>query len=200
MHQTITHVLVLVDPKDVSLATQIAAIRLAAGTGALVTLLHVNERGARIKATAQLDALENLHQILWALPHETIVSPVHSDDLRRQSIKLLNAMRDRLMEFVPDGLDVRVVYRSGDAAEETTQFIEDAGVDVVFIESPASSKNPEIRRLANKLQRCCPCQLQTVCSPNRRSETLWRMASKIGQKLWPKWRTSDRRLSPAAEI
>jgi hypothetical protein len=159
---SISHVLVIVDPDDESLATPLAAIQLTSGTGALVTLLHVDQRQARVKATAQLDAIANLHEVLLAPPDETIVAPVYSDDSRRQAVERLRVLREKLVAFGPDDLQIRVVCRRGDGVAETLAFVEEAGVDVVFVPAPSICNCPALRRLSSGLRESCPCLLQVV--------------------------------------
>ena len=82
MNDPITHIMVLVVPEIDSLATQLAATQLASSTGALVTLLHVDDRGDQLQITSQLDAIENLHRVLLMPRQDTDVLPAYSEVFR----------------------------------------------------------------------------------------------------------------------
>ena len=169
MNDPITHIMVLVVPEIESLATQLAATQLASSTGALVTLLHVDDRGDQLQITSQLDAIENLHRVLLMPRQDTDVLPAYSEVFRRAAIKRLDAMRDRLAALSPEGVDIRVAYRRGDAHAEVCAFIDEAGVDVVFIQSAISCRNATLRRLTKSLQRQCKCQIQIVHPPGTKA-------------------------------
>ena len=78
-------------------------------------------------------------------------------------------MRDRLAALSPEGVDIRVAYRRGDAHAEVCAFIDEAGVDVVFIQSAISCRNATLRRLTKSLQRQCKCQIQIVHPPGTKA-------------------------------
>jgi hypothetical protein len=194
----ISHVLVPVDPHDDTQAAQLAALQLAQGAGALVTLLYVHNPLARIETSNDIDAIRNLHAVMSAAPEDGLPVPVYSDNGRQESIGSLSHLRAWLAAIAPEGLQVRVVCRCGDALDETLSFIEEAGVDVVLIQSPADCKSPSLRRLARSLQQHCSCQLQIVHPPRRGAP-----ASSFAL-LWRGWwrsiksrlRTSGRARSP----
>ena len=195
---SITHVLVPVDPNDGLQASQLAALQLASGMGAMVTLLYVHERYVRLKVTSELDALSNLHAVLSAPPEENQAAPVHADQDKRPALKRLQEMRDQLALVGPDDTDIRVAFRSGDPRREIDDFINETGVDVVMVQSPAACTSKMLRRIARMLQKRCPCQLQIVYPPHRPRPTL---RSQL-QSWWKSWKSPrrefDRAMLPGA--
>ena len=199
MHQPITHVLVPVDPQDDSQAAQLAALHLACGTNALVTLLHVQERHDRILVTAQLDALSNLHQIMRAPPEDNPITPVYPDTDSRKSIRSLRKVRNKLVAISPDDLQIRVACRRGDPVVETEAFINEAGVDVVMVESPATCKSSSLRRLARGLQQHCSCQLHIVHPPHTKSELPGQMIRAWWKSIASRWQKMGRTIAPSSK-
>jgi hypothetical protein len=191
--------MVPVDPDFDSLASQLAAVQSASGTGALVTLLHIDERRARLMPSVQLDAVGNLHQMLFVPPEEATIAPAYPEKPLRKELKRLQAMRDRLMAVGPEGAHVRVAYRRGDAPAEAAAFIDDAGVDVVFLQSPASCRSATLRRLARTLQRGCACQIHIVHPPTARAvDRGW--FNQWWNSLVASWRKRKRPASPAGTL
>lgn len=199
MNYAIDHVLVLVDPYEESQVAPLAAMRLAAGSGALVTLLYVRERIARFQATSQLSAIENLHQVLMAPPEDDQIAPVYPEQDRRPSMKRLRAMQSQLSLVGPEDLQIRVVFRRGDPVEETIGFINESGVDVVMVESPATCKSSSVRQLARDMQRHCTCQLQIVHPP--RTKPTGPTAIFLGWwgSIVGRYRKLDRAVMPTAQ-
>ena len=204
VNQSITHVLVPVDPDDIAQTAQLAAMQLAANDGALVTLLYVHDRPTRTKPETGLDALSNLHDVMLAPPQESQIAPVYPDPTRERSIHRLREIREGLIRHGFDESQVRVAFRYGDPKDETASFIEEAGVDVVFIQSPATSESASLRRLAHELQHDCPCQLQIVHPARRKSPAAYKRAllnimlnptsvlQSVALKFgWPSWRKMD---------
>ena len=148
MDQRITHILVPVDSDDDTRAAQLAAMRLAAGDGAMVTLLYVHDRHARMRSEAGIDSIANLHQVMSASPQDFLMTPVYPDHKKQQSLQHLRETREHLSLRGFDESLIRTAFRCGDATEETAKFIDEAGVDVVLIQSPGSLKSPILRRLA----------------------------------------------------
>lgn len=162
--------LVPTGPDETSTAAAVAAIQLAAGAGALVTLLYVHDRRARFEATVELDAVANLHQVMMAPPEANQFAPAFPDRLRGQALKGLSAQCQELEAICPEGVQLRAVWRQGDPLQETLTFIEETGVDVVVALAAATCKSAAMRRLVRTLPHYCPCPLQTVfppCTPVR---------------------------------
>lgn len=170
--ESISHILVPVVVDDESRDAQLAALQLATGAGALVTLLYVHERYADVRATAQLDAIENLHQVLLAPPGVSHAAPAYPDHDWRPALRRLLAMRDELSLKALEGLDVRVACRRGDPARETRSFIDEMGVDVVIAPSPDATRSKTMRRLTRQLQQHCSCRLHIVHPPRTAAPTL----------------------------
>lgn len=189
---SITHVLVPVDPNDGLQASQLAALQLASGMGAMVTLLYVHERYVRLKVTSELDALSNLHAVLSAPPEENQAAPVHADPDKRPALKRLQEMRDQLALVGPEDMNIRVAFRSGDPRQEIDDFINETGVDVVIVQSPAACASKMLRRISRMLQQSCPCQLQIVHPPNCPRPTL---RSQF-HSWWKSWRMPRREFDP----
>lgn len=167
MSPPIHHVLVPVDPNDKSQWAQDAALNLALGSGALITLMHVRECPRPIAAGGHLDAVSSLHEVMMLPAHDNAYIPAHREERRHALLPQLQAMQAALAAEIPDHVQIRVVCREGDAVAEVRAYIDEAGVDVVVVQSPQACKSPLLRRITRALEQRCSCQVQIVCPPNR---------------------------------
>jgi hypothetical protein len=168
----IHHVLVPVDVEDDSRASALAGVHLASGSGALITLLAVREPEVKFIPSAQLDAFDNLHRVLAAPPGARQFAPAFPAADREWTLRRLRTLRDKLAAQSPDHLQIRVVCREGEALEETRAFIEEAGVDVVVVEAPATCRSAVLRPLARGLQSRCACHVHAIHPPRPARESL----------------------------
>lgn len=186
-----THVLVPVHPDEPSASGTAAraALHLAAGGGALVTLLYVHDRGGALEASAQLDALSNLHQIMMAPPMTNHAAPAFADLRRGKALAALSSQWSELTSLCPQGVQLRAAWRAGDPVAETVAFIDEAGVDIVVAPAPSSCRGGALRRLARVLPHSCSCQVQTVfppraVAPKRRDFLGARLLSTFWKQFW----------------
>jgi nucleotide-binding universal stress UspA family protein len=179
----ISHVLVPVDVEDDSRAAALAAIHLASGSGALVTLLAVREPEVKLTPSAQLDAFDNLHRVLTAPAGARQFAPAFPAADQEWTLRQLRTLRDRLAAQSPDHLQIRVVCREGEPLDEVRAFVEEAGVDVVVVEAPATCRSSVLRRLARGLQNRCPCHVHTIHPPRPAAETLGEVCGRWWRSL-----------------
>lgn len=156
------HILVPIDPGDLSRAAPLAALQLASGAGALVTLLHVHDRCPEFTPTVQLDALSNLQLVLQAPPHVVECAPVFPDNQRRLSLQRLRALGRELESSRPEEVRLSLAWRQGNPLAETLAYVEESGVDVVVLPAPAACRSPMLRRFARELPPRCTCEVHIV--------------------------------------
>jgi nucleotide-binding universal stress UspA family protein len=183
LDSSISHVLVPVDVEGESRAAAIAAIHLASGSGALITLLAVREPEVKFTPSAQLDAFDNLHRVLAAPPGARQFAPAFPAANREWTLRQLRTLRDRLAAQCPEHLQIRVVCREGEPIDEVRAFVEEAGVDVVVVEAPSTCRSAVLRPLARGLQNRCPCHVHTIHPPRPAAESLVEVCGRWWREL-----------------
>jgi hypothetical protein len=174
------HVLVPVHPDEPS-------------ASAMVTLLYVHDRRGKLEASAQLDAISNLHHIMMAPPGVDGIVPAFDDSRRAMALESLSGQWAELASMCPEGVQLRATWRQGAPLAESLAFIEEAGVDVVVVPAESACQGPAFRRLARTLPHSCSCQALTIFPP-RPSTTKRRdsQGTRSLRALWKQvWRTRE---------
>lgn len=160
--QLYQHILVPTDFRPASREVYRAALALAQGSNARITLLHVLPV-EKEEEYIGLDAIRLMHRAAERMPMRWDRDAPPSPEIQEKTLKRLQT------EIHPDwqsAVRVSSELRSGDLVEEIVRFIDEANVDLVAM----ASSRPRWARFgstADRLARRTPVRIMKIVPPAR---------------------------------